>query len=183
MSNKTILNLATSSLIALSLTGCATGQKTADQALSNTQPAVNTATSAVNTAQSATGLTDSLVQQLGVSPLQASAGTGALLQVAQAKMPGNDFQQLTQSVPELGGILKAVQPEPSGLSQLASGASSLMGDESNSLGAAVNLAETYQKLGLSSDMVGQFIPVITDYVSKNASPQLTQSLISSLAGL
>ncbi|MCK5354307.1 MAG: DUF2780 domain-containing protein [Methyloprofundus sp.] len=176
MSNKTILNLTISSLIALSLTGCATEQKNADQALSTTK-------TAVNSAQSATGLTDSLVQQLGVSPLQASAGTGALLQVAQAKMPGNDFQQLTQSVPELGGLLNAVQPKPSSLSQLASGASSLMGDESNSLGAAVNLAETYQKLGLSSDMVGQFIPIITDYVSKSASPQLTQSLISSLTGL
>ena len=176
MSNKTILNLTISSLIALSLTGCATGQNNADQAL-------NTTKTALNSAQSATGLTDSLVQQLGVSPLQASAGTGALLQVAQAKMPGNDFQQLTQSVPELGGLLNAVQPKPSGLSQLASGASSLMGDESNSLGAAVNLAETYQKLGLSSDMVGQFIPILTDYVSKNASPQLTQSLISSLTGL
>jgi len=178
MSHKYVLTLATSSLIALTLTGC-----TAEQALSNTQPTLDTVQTSANTSQKSTGLIDSLVQQLGVSPTQASGGAGALLQVAQAKMPGNDFQQLTNSVPELGGLLNAVQPKPSGLSQLAAGTSTLIGDESNSLGAAVNLAETYQKLGLSSDMASQFIPIITDYVSKSATPQITQSLISSLTGL
>ena len=76
-----------------------------------------------------------------------------------------------------------VQPKSSGLSQIASGTSALIGDESNSLGTIANLATTFQDLGMSSDMVSQFVPVITNYISKNASPQITQALISALSGL
>jgi len=181
MSHKYVTSIATSSLLALTLTGCATtDQKTNDA----TNQGLTNAQSTVNTAKNASSLSDSLVQELGVSALQASGGAGALFQVAQARMPGNDFQDLTKSVPEISGLLNSVaKPKSSGLSQLAAGASSLIGDDSNALGAVASLAETYQSLGLSSDMVKQFIPVITDYVSKNAGPKLTQSLISSLTGL
>jgi hypothetical protein len=119
-----------------------------------------------------------------VTPTQAAGGAGALFQVAQSKMSVGDFQQLTQSVPEVNGLIKSVtQSKPSGLSQIASGASALIGDESNTLGAAADLYSTFESLGLSGDMVSQFAPVITDYVSKNATPYLTKALTSALTGL
>jgi len=190
MITKQVVALTASSLLALTLTGCATqqaGTSTVDQGLNATQSALNTTQSAVNTAQAAKNadLTGLLTQQLGVSSTQAAGGAGALFQAAQSKMSANDFQQLTQSVPEVSGLMSGVtQPkEPSGLSQIASGASALMGDESNTLGAAVDLYSTFESLGLSSDMVGQFAPVITDYVSKNATPYLTKALTSALTGL
>lgn len=187
MSHKNRVSIVTSSLLALALTGCATdqqGNSFNNQDLNRTRSTVNSAQSAVNTANNASSLTDALVQQLGVSPLQASGGAGALFQVAQARMPDNDFQQLTKSVPEVGSLLKGVsKPKSSGLSQLAAGTSALIGDKNNTLGTVANLAETYQSLGLSSDMVNQFVPVVTDYISKNAAPKLTQALISSLTGL
>jgi len=115
---------------------------------------------------------------------QAAGGAGALFQVAQAKMSAGDFQQLTQSVPEVNSLMSRVtQPKSSGLSQMASGASALMGDESNTLGTAANLLSTFQSLGLSGDMASQFVPVITDYVSKNATPYLTKALTAALTGL
>jgi len=172
MSKKHVVLIATSSLLALTLTGCAGTQQTA-----------NTAPPAVNATQ-ASGLTQALTQKLGVNSQQASAGAGALFQVAQSQMGGNDFQQLTGSMPEISGLINsATSSKPSGLSQIASGASSLLGDESNTAGAAVQAYETFQSLGMSSDMVKQFVPIMTDYVSKNAAPKITNSLISALTGL
>ncbi|SHE23718.1 DUF2780 domain-containing protein [methanotrophic endosymbiont of Bathymodiolus puteoserpentis (Logatchev)] len=175
MMTKHILALTASSLLILTLTGCATQQAdiaAVDQGL-NTAQAVKSA-----------DLTGLLTQQLGVTPTQAAGGAGALFQVAQSKMSVGDFQQLTQSVPEVNGLIKSVtQSKPSGLSQIASGASALIGDESNTLGAAADLYSTFESLGLSGDMVSQFAPVITDYVSKNATPYLTKALTSALTGL
>jgi len=196
MKKQTLLTCATTSLIALSLQGCAT-QKTAsntvDQSLNSTQSVLNTTQStlqntqkAVDTAQSIknAGLAGVLTQQLGVNSTQATAGAGALLQVAQAKMSTGDFQQLAQSVPEVNGLINSVAaPKTNGLSQIAAGTSVLLGDKNNTLGSAVNIVNTFQQLGLSSDMVGQFIPVISNYVSQNATPYLTNALISSLSGL
>lgn len=177
MTHKYVISLATSSLLVLTLTGCTADQMQTSGGLNDTQPAVNTA-------KNATGLTDTLVQQLGISPLQASGGAGALFQVAQSRMSGTDFQQLTKSVPEVGSLLNSVaKPKNSGLSQIAAGTSALIGDKNNTLGAVAGLADTYQSLGLSTDMVNQFIPVVTDYISKNAAPKLTEALISSLTGL
>ncbi|MBE0472275.1 MAG: DUF2780 domain-containing protein [Methyloprofundus sp.] len=189
MTTKHVLALTASSLLALTLTGCATqpaGTATINQGLNATQSALNTTQSVVNMAQAAqsANLTSLLTQQLGISSAQAAGGAGALFQAAQSKMSAGDFQQLTQSVPEVSGLMSAVaQPKPSGLSQIASGASALMGDESNTLGTAANLYSTFESLGLSGDMVSQFAPVITDYVSKNATSYLTKALTSALTGL
>jgi len=189
MTTKHVLALTASSLLVLTLTGCATqqaGTSSVDQGLNATQSAINTSQSAVNTAQAAKNadLTGLLTQQLGVSSTQAAGGAGALFQAAQSKMSAGDFQQLTQSVPEVSGLMSSVtQSKPSGLSQIASGASALIGDESNTLGTAADLYSTFESLGLSGDMVGQFAPLITDYVSKNATPYLTKALTSALTGL
>ena len=189
MITKQVVALTASSLLALTLTGCATqqaGTSTVDQGLNATQSALNTTQSAVNTAQAAKNadLTGLLTQQLGVSSTQAAGGAGALFQAAQSKMSADDFQQLTQSVPEVNSLMSSVtQSKPSGLSQIASGASALMGDESNTLGTVADLYSTFDSLGLSSDMVSQFAPIITDYISKNATPYLTKALTSALTGL
>ncbi|MCF7970461.1 MAG: DUF2780 domain-containing protein [Methylococcaceae bacterium] len=189
MTTKSILALTVFSLLAVTSAGCTAqqaGTNTVDQGLSATQSVLNTTQSAINTAQAAksTGLAGLLTQQLGVSSAQAVGGAGALFQVAQSKMSAGDFQQLTQSVPEVNSLMSSVtQPKTSGWSQMAAGASALMGDKSNTLGTAVNLVSTFQELGLSGDMVSQFVPLITDYVSKNATPYVTNALTSALTGL
>lgn len=174
MSTRHVLLFATSSLLALTLTGCASP---------SSKQAAKTVQATANTAQ-ATGLTQLLTQKLGVNSQQASVGAGALFQLAQTKMGNNEFQQLTSSVPEVSSLINTVAPsKPSALAQIASGTSALIGDENDTAGAVVKAYETFKSLGLSSDMVSQFVPVMTDYVSRNAAPTITNALVSALTGL
>lgn len=115
------------------------------------------------------GLVDILVHRLGVSPQQALGGAGAIFQMAQSKMNPQAFSTLSRSIPGMDTMLGAA-PSMSGLSSLAGG--------NSTLGNAAALAASFKQLNLSPDMVGQFIPVITNYVSK-ASGQATANLLQS----
>jgi len=192
MQKNQIRQIAVSSLIILTLSGCSTdASKTGsmvNDTLATTQNSLNKAQSVIDTAttvQQSGGLTQALTQQLGVSSKQATGGVGALLLAAQSKMKPSDFQQLTQSMPEFAALTKAVAKpkQTSGWSQISSGASALMGDKNNTLGQAVELASSFQNLGLSANMVQKFIPVVTNYVSKNTTSYLTNALVSALTGL
>jgi len=192
MQKNKICKLAASSIVMIALSGCAaSAEKTSfntGNVLATTQSTLNTAQSAVNTAKSvqqAASLTEALTQQLGVSSDQAAGGAGALLLAAQSQMKPKDFQMLTKSMPEVSALTKAVSKpkETSGWMQVASGASVLMGDKNDTLGQAAGLVSSFQDLGLSAGMVQKYIPVVTDYVSKNATPYLTKALISALTGL
>jgi len=184
MLNKQGLSISAISILALTLSGCA--NQNTQGALDTTQSSIHSAQSAVDTAQAVkdNGLAGALSSELGVNSVQAAGGAGALFQAAQANMTANDFQQLTQSVPEINTLIgSAPKTQTDGLSQLASGASALMGDKDNNLGKAATLVNSFQELGLSADMVSQYVPVVTNYVSQNATPYLTKALISALTGL
>lgn len=111
--------------VATLLSGCF-GGSTAVQ-----EPATNAVASTSDAVSSA--LSDRLVQELGVTPAQASGGAGSLFQVAQAGMQADDFSSLTSAVPEVNNLMGAA-PKKSGWSQVASGTSSIIGDESDTLG-------------------------------------------------
>ncbi len=97
-----------------------------------------------------------LTDRLEVSPRQAAGGTAALLKEAAAKMPKSNYAALLKDIP--------------GLSQLADG---------KSLGNLMNLAsqsgftvdQAFKSLGMNSDMVKQFTPVILDYAKKFTSAE------------
>mgnify|MGYP001564693223 FL=1 len=97
---------------------------------------------------------------LNVTPEQAVGGTGALLGLAKNKLSGNDYSQLTKSVPGLDQL--------SGAGALGSLGSlgGLMGNSGGSavtgaLGNVKSMADVnsaFGALGMDSSMVGQFAP-------------------------
>ena len=117
------------------------------------------------------GLVDILVRQLGVSQQQALGGAGAIFQVAQGSMNPQAFATLSQSIPGMNTMLGAAPASPA-----AGGLSSLMGGGGNTLGNMAALAASFQQLNLSPNLVGQFIPIITNYVSQT-SGQMTANLL------
>ena len=123
------------------------------------------------------GLVDILAHRLGVSPQQALGGAGAIFQAAQGNMDPQAFATLSKSVPGMDTMLGAA-PNLAGAGSL----SSLMGGADSTLGGVAALAGSFQQLDLSPDMVGKFIPVITDYV-KQASGQATANLFQSALGV
>lgn len=113
------------------------------------------------------GLTDLLVQQLGVSPAQAQSGAGALFQVAKSQMQANAFAKIEQSVPGMQSLLGAAPQvqQPSALGGLLGGMSSMSNGYGNNAGSMLSLVSAFQQQGMSAGMVQQFIPIIVNYVS------------------
>ncbi|MEC4748871.1 DUF2780 domain-containing protein [Methylomicrobium sp. Wu6] len=113
-----------------------------------------------------TGLTNALVNQLGVSPQQALGGAGAIFQAAKVKMAPEAFSSLSQTVPGVSDMLAAA-PQ---VSQPLSGATSVLGGVGSTVNTMTSLAASFQRLNLSPSMVNQFIPVVVDYVRNTGGP-------------
>ncbi|WP_297324909.1 DUF2780 domain-containing protein [Nitrosomonas sp.] len=175
-------------IVLISIVGCATNSNpnnpisTAGQGLSAVEGATQSGRQILNAGTAAAsnpaginqiGLVDILVHRLGVSPQQALGGAGAIFQTAQGNMNPQAFATLSKSIPGMDSMLNAA-PAMSG----AGGLSSLMGSSGNAVSSVAALAASFQQLNLSPDMVGQFIPVVTNYVSKT-SGQVTADLFQS----
>lgn len=104
-------------------------------------------------------LVGQLSKELSITPAQATGGAGALFGVAKSRLSPADFSKVAAAVPGMGNFLKAA-PAPDN----TSGLSSLTGSLPGGLGGLASTAGSFQKLGLSPDMVGKFVPILTKFV-------------------
>ena len=118
-------------------------------------------------------LIGSLVDKLGVTEDQATGGSGAVFKEAKNNMDPGDYSQLLKAVPGIDSLISAA-PQAGGL---AGKASSLLG---GSAGSMAGLADSFSKLGLSPDMVNQFVPVILDFVQSEGGQQAMTLLKNAL---
>jgi hypothetical protein len=118
-------------------------------------------------------LIGSLVDTLGVSEEQATGGSGAVFKEAKNNMSPGDYSQLLKAVPGIDSLISAA-PQAGGLTGKAS---SLLG---GSAGSMAGLTDSFSKLGLSPDMVNQFVPVILDFVQSEGGQQAMTLLKSAL---
>ena len=139
------------------------------------------ALSTAGTAQ-ANDLVNLLTSQLGVSEQQASGGAGSILDFAKAQMGDGDFDIVSQSLPDLGSLVGGGSGGGSTSSLVESG-SSLLGGSSGDLGSITGIASSFSDLGMSPEMVDQFVPVILDYAKTAGSEQANQLLQGVLTAL
>ncbi|AHL77164.1 hypothetical protein CH92_19615 [Stutzerimonas stutzeri] len=125
------------------------------------------------------------LDELGVTPEQALGGSGALLQLAKEELSSTDYAELAKSVP---GIDKLTGD--SGLDQLSQlGAlTGLLGKSDTQVDAqaasAVDSVESmadvnqaFSALGMDAGMVGQFAPMLLEYLGgQGVGGSLLQSL-------
>lgn len=126
------------------------------------------------------------LKQLKVTPEQAVGGTGAMLGLAKNQLPGNQYGELTQTVPGLQKFEGA-----NGLAQLGS-LSSLLGKSASKpvspdAAAAVanvnnpqDLSAAFGALGMDSGMIGQFAPLLLQYLGQQG---VGNSLLGNLGSL
>jgi hypothetical protein len=112
-----------------------------------------------STGTSSAGLVEQLTKGLSITPTQARGGAGSLFGLAKSRMSTQDFSKVSAAVPGMSGLLKAA-PAVSGNSELSGLESSLPGG----MGRTAEVAEVFHKLGLSPEMAGKFVPVMTKYV-------------------
>ncbi len=160
-----------------SLTGAGDSAQSAQQAVGQSKRLVNPVQ-----ATASGSLVDVLVQQLGVTPTQAQGGAGAIFQAAKARMTEEAFNTVSQSVPGMDSLLAAAKQTDSSTG-LPGGLAALAGDQAENLNTAASLAGTFQNLGLSSNMVSQFVPVMVDYVRQNGGEAAASLLSSALSGI
>ncbi|MES9854039.1 MAG: DUF2780 domain-containing protein [Candidatus Thiodiazotropha sp. L084R] len=110
----------------------------------------------------ANDLLGALTSQLGVTTEQASGGAGSLFKMAQSNLSEGDFSQIASVVPGIEDMMSGATS--SGKESGAVGAvASMLGDNS-SAGSLANLASSFGNLGMDSDMVGKFMPIVLDFL-------------------
>jgi len=114
-------------------------------------------------APSATSSSSELVGQLtkglSISRKQARGGAGALFALAKSRLSAEEFSKLSSAVPGMNGLLKAA-PALAEHSELSNLENSLPGG----MGRTAQVGEAFHKLGLSPEMAGKFVPVMTKFV-------------------
>jgi len=121
-------------------------------------------------------LIGSLVDTLGVSEEQATGGAGAVFKEAKNNMSPGDYSQVLNAVPGIDSLISKA-PQVGGL---AGKASSLLGGSTGSAAGMAGLADSFSQLGLSPDMVSQFVPVILDFVQSEGGQQAMTLLKNAL---
>ena len=127
------------------------------------------------------GLVDLLMQKLGVTQPQAQGGAGALFNVAKQALSPQEFDQVSAAVPEMDSLLEAAPKTSGSMGDMLSQGSSLFGGETNKqVGSAMDLANSFSELGLSPEMVNQYVPVVLDYVEAKGGEAVRSLLASAL---
>jgi hypothetical protein len=110
----------------------------------------------------ANGLIDVLTSQLGVTNEQASGGAGSLFKMAQDNLSSEDFSQIASVVPGIDEMISSATTS-SKESGAAGAVASMLGGDS-SAGNLASLASSFGNLGMDSNMVGKFVPIVLEYL-------------------
>jgi hypothetical protein len=139
---------------------------------------------AVAAAPEAAGLLNTLGSELKITPEQAIGGAGAMLGLAKNRLSEPQFSELSQSVPGLDQIAgNSAIGGLNGLGGLLGG-----GSQKNALLDALlgnvkdtkDLNNAFSALGMDNGMIGQFAPVILQYLGQQG---VASSLLQNLGGI
>ena len=96
------------------------------------------------------GLLKTLTSQLGVTDTQALGGAGALLQLAQDKLGVDQFSMISAIIPGAESYLNIAKT---------------VGKISGPMSSLDDVKPVFENLGMSGDMVGEFVPALSGYAS------------------
>jgi hypothetical protein len=130
-------------------------------------------------AKSSEALLNSLTSQLGISTEQAAGGAGALFNLAKSRLASEEFSQIAAAVPNVDELIAAA-PALTESSANTAAVASMLGGESG-LGSLAVLASSFSQLGLSSEMIGQFTPILLDYLQQAGDSKIMEIMKGALA--
>ena len=113
-------------------------------------------------------LVQTLSKQLNVSEDQAAGGAGAIFQYAKGALSGDDYGKVVKAVPEAAELEKKAPATDAA----TSAAGSMLGKTGGSAAGLAGLTSSFDKLGLSSDMVGKFTPIVVNYVEQKGGAEV-----------
>jgi hypothetical protein len=152
MTRRTLFRFASAALPAIWLTGGLAA------AAWQAAPATSAASAA---AQASPELVSTLSKEMGATPAQAAGAAGTLFGVAKSRLSAGDFSQISKAVPGMDALLKAAPATG------ASAGTNALSQLSGSAGGLATAAASFSKLGLTPDMVGKAVPLLTSMVTKS----------------
>ena len=123
-------------------------------------------------------LISKLVDELGITEKQAEGGVGALFNNAKENLSTEDFNKAAEAVPGVDKYMAEVPSTDSGgdaSGLLKSSGLSSLGGSASKIGGMAGMAGTFSKLGMNTETMTKFVPIVTDYMESGAG--------SSVAGL
>ena len=141
-------------------------------AIAQTQAPADAAAAA---AKASPDLVNALSKEIGGTPAQAAGAAGALFGVAKSKLSADQFAQVAKAVPGMSSLLSAA-PAVTG----ATGTSGAISQATGAAGGLASAASAFSKLGLSPDMVGKAVPVLTNFVTKSGGAEVGKLLAGAL---
>ncbi|WP_053151483.1 DUF2780 domain-containing protein [Pseudomonas sp. P97.38] len=139
---------------------------------------------AVAAAPKAAGLLNTLGSELKITPEQAIGGAGAMLGLARNRLSEPQFSELSRSVPGLDQIAgNNAIGGLNGLGGLLGGGSDKSALLDGLLGNVKDIRDlnnAFSALGMDSGMIGQFAPVILEYLGQQG---VGSSLLQNLGGV
>lgn len=96
------------------------------------------------------GLLKTLTSQLGVTDTQALGGAGALLQLAQDKLGADQFSAIAAIIPGADSYLNIAKT---------------VGKITGPMSSLDDVKPIFENLGMSGDMVSDFVPALSGYAS------------------
>ena len=123
-----------------------------------------------------------LASQVGVSEQQVAGGVGALMKYAEQTLDKEQFAEISDALPGLTDLLKSA-PDVDEESSTAAQLSSLLGegDTANKAKKLANLRDSLDKLGLSTEQIAKFIPVVIDYAKSKGGDSIAGLLKQALS--
>jgi uncharacterized protein VcgC/VcgE DUF2780 len=108
-------------------------------------------------------LVTGLAKTLGSTPAQAEGAAGSLFGIAKSRLSPADFSKVAAAVPGMDGLLKAAPAMGGGSSDKLSQITGTAG----AVGGLASAASAFSKLGLKPELVGEAVPVLTQFVTKS----------------
>lgn len=127
-------------------------------------------------------LIQQLVNQLGVQQDQAEGGVGLLLKLANEKLEDGDFSQIADTIPGASDLMHQAPQMGEGVMGAVGGLASAFGGKAEGLGDLANLASGFSQLGLDSNMIGKFVPIIMSFVQERGGDQVKDLLEKVIGG-
>lgn len=113
-------------------------------------------------------LVQTLASKLNVTPDQAAGGAGAIFNYAKGALPSNEYAKVEGAVPEAAELAKKAPAADA----TTSAAASALGKAGGTAAGVAGLGSSFEKLGLSGEMVGKFVPVVVDYVDQKGGSEV-----------
>lgn len=118
-----------------------------------------------------TELIGQIVSNLGINEDQAKGALGSILNLAKEKLADGDFSKITEVISGASSLMSDA-PKAEGLGSMFGSITSALGVNTGNLGNLAALAGQFKSLNLDADMIAKFAPIVMSFLQEKGGDTL-----------